>query len=72
MISLVLVWVCVCVFVYLCWGGGGGGGGGGVWLKKQVPIYLGADNPSCYPKAVVEKSTCIPSSYFHIYDVIFK
>ena len=43
--------MCLCI----CVGGGGGGGGGGVWLKRQVPIYLGADNPSCYPKAVVEK-----------------
>ena len=47
--------MCVCVCV---WGGGGGGegvGGEGGGLKRQGPIYLGTDNPSCYPKAVVEK-----------------
>ena len=47
----VSVSVCVC----LCMCVGGGGGGRRVGLKRGGPIYLGADNPSCHPKAVVEK-----------------
>ena len=47
----------------------GGGGGGG---ETERPICIGADKPSCYPKAEVE--TIQPglfSSYIYIYIYIY-
>ena len=43
------------ITVSVCVHGGGVGGGGGGWGEKETDTNgLGADNPSCYPKAEVE------------------
>ena len=65
------VCVCVCVRLCVCLGGGGGGERGG-GFKRQGPIYLGTDNPSCHPKAVFEKIHLHSFFVFYIYDIIFK